>query len=328
MKRREFIAGLGGAAAWPAVGRAQQSNRMRRIGVFMNLAAGDPEAQARLATFHQGLQELGWVVGRNITIDHRWGVIAADSNRKLASDLVALGPDVVLAAGPAVDYVHQVTTAIPIVFTGVIDPVGRGLVKSLAQPGGNVTGFMPFEFSLSGKLLQLLKQIAPSVKNVAVFRDTLVTAAGIGQFAAIQAIAPSLGIEVKAVDVREATDIEHAIETFAAVRDGGLVVPLSSPAQVHRQVIITLAAKHRLPAAYTYRVFAADGGLLSYAPDELNPYRQAAGYVDRILKGEKPADLPVQVPTKFKLVINFKTAKALGLSIPEPLLATADEVIQ
>jgi putative ABC transport system substrate-binding protein len=222
--------------------------------------------------------------------------------------------------------VKQVTSTVPIVFTGVIDPVGRGLVKSLAQPGSNATGFTPFEFSLSGKLLQLLKQIAPQVKQVAVFRDASV--AGIGQFAAIQAVAPSLGIEVRAVDVRDAGDIEGAVVAFARARDGGLVVPLSSPALIHRQVIITLTAKYRLPAVYTYRVFAADGGLLSYAPDELDPYRQAAGYINRILKGEAPADLPVQVPTKFNLVINLKTAKSLGLTIPETLLATADEVIQ
>jgi putative ABC transport system substrate-binding protein len=310
----------------PLAVRAQQTQRMRRIGVFMNLASDDPEAQARLAAFHQGLQELGWIVGQNVTIDYRWRGAAADGNRKSASELVALAPDVLLAAGPAVEFVHEVTSTVPIVFTGVVDPVGRGLVKSLAQPGSNATGFTPFEFSLSGKLLQLLKQIAPQVKQVAVFRDA--TVAGVGQFAAIQAVAPSLGIVVRAVDVRDAGDIEGAVVAFARARDGGLVVPLSSPALIHRQVIITLTAKYRLPAVYTYRVFAADGGLLSYAPDELDPYRQAAGYINRILKGEAPADLPVQVPTKFNLVINLKTAKALGLTIPETLLATADEVIQ
>jgi putative tryptophan/tyrosine transport system substrate-binding protein len=328
MRRREFIAGIGGAVAWPLAARAQQGSPMRRVGVLMNLAADDPEAQARLAAFHQGLQELGWIVGRNVTIDYRWGVIAADSNRKLASELVALAPDVILAAGAAADAVHQVTTTVPIIFAGVIDPVGRGLITSLARPGGNATGFTPFEFSLSGKLLQLLKQIAPKVKRVAVVRDTIFSAAGIGQFGAIQAIAPSLGVEVKAVDVGNAADIERAITAFVGVPDGGLVVPRSAAALVHRQVIITLAAKYRLPAVYASTVFAADGGLLSYGPDDIDSYRQAAGYIDRILKGEKPADLPVQVPTKFQLVINMKTAKALGLTVPETLLAIADEVIQ
>jgi putative ABC transport system substrate-binding protein len=325
MKRRDFISLLGSAAAWPLAARAQQ---MRRIGVFMNLPADDQEGQARLAAFHQGLQELGWVLGRNVRIDYRWGFGDRDRNRAAASELVGLAPDLILAAGNLIDAVRQETRTIPIVFTGVIDPVGRGLVESLAWPGGNATGFTPFEFSLNGKLLELLTQVAPNVKRVAVLRDTVLASAGIAQFAVIQAVAPTLGVDVSAIDVREPGEIERAITAFAVAPNSGLVVPLSTPTQTHHKLIITLAARHRLPAIYTYRVNAADGGLLCYGPDDIEPYRQAAGYVDRILKGEKPADLPVQAPTKYQLTINLKTAKALGLDIPAAVLARADEVIE
>jgi putative ABC transport system substrate-binding protein len=328
MKRRDFITLLGAAVAWPLAARGQQREPKRRVGVFMNLASDDPQAQARLAAFHQGLQELGWVIGRNVTVDYRWGVGDADHNRRFASELVALAPDVILAVGATVDSLHQATNTVPIVFVGVVDPVGRGLVASLSRPGGNATGFTPFEFALSGKLLELLKQIAPQVKRVAVIRDTVVSAAGIGQFGAIQAVAPSLGVDVGAIDVRDANEIESAVTAFAGVPNGGLVVPLSAPAQVHRTLIIALAARYRLPAVYTYPVFAADGGLLSYGPDEIDAYRGVAGYVDRILKGEKPADLPVQAPTKYETIINLKTAKALGLTVPPSLLALADDVVE
>ena len=328
LQRREFIAGLGGAASWPLAAGAQQAQRMRRIGLYMNLAADDPIAQGRLAAFQQGLQATGWIIGRNVTIDYRWGLGDTEHNRRLAAELVALKPDVIFAAGGAIDSLRQATTTIPIVFAGVIDPVGRGTVLSLARPGGNITGFTLFEFALSGKLLEFLKQIAPRVKRAAVIRDTIESAAGVGQFGAIQAIAPLLGVEVTALDVREATDIEHAITVFANVPDSGLVVSLSASAQRHRELIIALAAKHRLPAVYPYRLFATDGGLVSYGPDVVESYREAAGYVDRILKGEKPADLPVQAPTKYQLVINLKTAKALGLDIPATVYARADEVIE
>jgi putative tryptophan/tyrosine transport system substrate-binding protein len=324
MKRREFIAGLGGAAAWPLAAGAQQGDRVRRIGFLMNGTSDDAAISTRLATFEHGLQELGWNVGRNIQIYYRFA--AADPNlfRKYAAELVALDPDVILAlSGLALGPLLQATRSVPIVFTGVIDPVGGGYVESLARPGGNATGFMGAEYSMSGKWLELLKQIAPSVTRVAVLRDP---ALGIGttQFAVIQTVAQSLRMEVTPVDVHG--EIERAVTAFARGSNGGLIVTSSTLAQIRRELIITLAARYRLPAVYPSRLFI--GGLISYGPDTIDPYRRAARYVDRILRGEKPADLPVQAPVKYETVINLKTAKALGLSIPETLLATADEVIQ
>ena len=328
MRRREFILALGGAAvAWPLAARAQPE-RMRRIGVLMNLAADDPESSARLTAFLQGLQQLGWTDGRNVRIDTRWAAGDADRYRKSATELVALMPDVILATGTsAVAPLQQATRTVPIVFVQVIDPVGAGLVASLARPGGNATGFTLFEYGMSGKWLELLKEIAPRVTRAAVLRDPA-SAPGIGQFAAIQAVAPSLGVELSPVDVRDAGEIERAVTAFARSPNGGLIVTASPSAAVHRELIITLAARHKLPAVYPFRYFVTGGGLISYGPDIVDQYRRAAGYVDRILKGEKPADLPVQAPTKYELVINLKTAKALGLTVPPTLLARADEVIE
>ena len=328
MRRREFIAGLGSAAAWPLVARAQQGGRVRRIGVLMNGASDDPEAQTRNAAFLQGLQEWGWAIGRNVRIDTRWAVGDTDRLRRYAAELVALAPDVIQATGASgVAASQRATRTIPIVFANVTDPVGAGLVASLARPGGNTTGFMFTEYGMSGKVLELLKQIAPRVTRAAVLRDSTV-AGQIGQFAAIGSVAPSLGVEVSPVDVLDAGEIERAITDFARRPNGGLIVVGSSAALLHRGLIIALAAKHQLPAIAPYHIFVTDGGLISYGPDSIDQYRQAARYVDRILKGEKPADLPVQAPNKFELAINLKTAKALGLTIPERLLATADEVIQ
>ena len=328
MRRREFITLLGGTAAWPLAARAQQPERVRRIGVLMGRSANDKEGQAFVAAFLQGLQELGWSVGHNVIVDIRW---SADSNadaRKYAAELVALAPDVILAQGSSpVASLLQVTSTVPIVFTNVADPVGAGYVDSLARPGGNITGFAPFEYSMSGKWLQLLKEIAPGVTRVAVFRDPSV-AAGPGQFGVIQAVAPSLGVELRPFDVRDGDEIERAITAFAQNPNSGLIVTGSPLAVSHRELIITLAARHRLPAVYFGRYWAAAGGLISYGPDLLDPFRRAAGYVDRILKGEKPADMPVQAATKYELVINLKTAKALGLTVPPSLLARADEVIE
>jgi len=329
MKRREFITLLGGAvAAWPLVARAQQPERVRRIGVLMGRSANDKEGQAFVAAFLQGLQELGWSVGHNVIVDIRW---SADSNadaRKYAAELVALAPDVILAQGSSpVASLLQVTSTVPIVFTNVADPVGAGYVDSLARPGGNITGFAPFEYSMSGKWLQLLKEIAPGVTRVAVFRDPSV-AAGPGQFAVIQAAAPSLGVELRPFAVRDEGEIERALALFAQSPNSGLIVTGSPQAASHRDLIIALAARHRLLALYFGRYWAAAGGLISYGSDLLDPFRRAAGYVDRILKGEKPADMPVQAPTKYELVINLKTARALGLTIPPSLLARADEVIE
>jgi putative tryptophan/tyrosine transport system substrate-binding protein len=328
MKRRTFIAGLGSAAAWPVVARAQQRARMWRIGVMLSvLAADDPEAQARLTAFVQGLQELGWTDGRNVRIDHRSGLGDADRQRRYAAELIALAPDVVLAGGnPALGAFQQATNTVPIVFANITDPVGAGYVASLARPGGNATGFMAVEFGLSAKLIELLKQIAPQVTRVAVVRNP-----GLGtdlsQFAAIQAVAPSLRVEVTPVGRRDADEIERGIAAFAREPNSGLIVT-GQLAQAQRDQIIALAARHRLPAVYPFRGFVTAGGLISFGIDQAEPYRLAAGYADRILKGEKPADLPVQAPTKFETVINLKTAKTLGLAIPETLLATADEVIQ
>jgi putative ABC transport system substrate-binding protein len=329
MKRRDFIALLGSsAAAWPLAARAQQSERMRRIGVLMPSAADDPEFQARMTAFVQGLAQLGWLDGRNVRIDTRWGVADADRIRKYAAELVALGPDVILAPGSAsLAPLLQATRAVPIVFTTVADPVGAGYVDSLARPGGNATGFIVYEYSIAAKWLELLKEIAPRVTRAAVLRDSAI-AAGPAQFGVIQAAAPSLGFELRVVDMRDTGEIERAIAAFAQGSDSGLIVTGSPAAIIHRDLVITLAARHRLPAVYPGRYYAVAGGLISYGPDSVDQLRRAAGYVDRILKGEKPADLPVQAPTKFELVINLKTAKALGLEVPATLLARADEVIE
>ena len=328
IKRREFITLLSGAAvAWPLAAGGQQPERMRRIGVLMNLASDDAEGQARLAAFHQGLQQLGWTVGRNVQIDYRWSAGNADYIRKFAAELVALAPDVIVSTGsPSVAVLQQATRSVPIVFTAVVDPVGGGLVASLARPGGNATGFMLFEYSTSGKWLELLKEIAPRLMRAAVIRDPTLTAA-VAQFAAIQGAAGSLGVELSPIDMRDAGEIERAVTAFSRVSNGGLIVTASG-SSARRSLIITLAARHKLPAVYAFRYFATSGGLISYGPDIIDPFRRAAGYVDRILKGEKPADLPVQTPTKYELVINLKTAKALGLEVPATLLARADEVIE
>jgi putative tryptophan/tyrosine transport system substrate-binding protein len=327
MRRREFIAGLASAAASPVVARAQQGERVRRIGVLMNLAADDPETLRRVAAFEQRLKELGWTEGRNVHIDLRSGLADADRYRRYAAELVALAPDVLLANGAVpLGVLQQVTRTLPIVFVNTTDPVGGGYVASLAQPGGNATGFMAFEYSMSGKWLQLLKQIAPSVTRVAVLRNPAL-GSGTPQFGVIQAMAQLLRVEVNPVDIRDAGEIERAVAALARAPNSGLVVT-SSVGRLPYNLIIALAARHRLPAVYPFRFFITSGGLISYGPDIIDQYRQAAGYIDRILKGEKPTDLPVQAPTKYEIVINLKTAKALGLTIPETLLATADEVIQ
>jgi putative ABC transport system substrate-binding protein len=330
MKRRTFITMLGGAAAaWPCAARAQQPDRMRRIGVLMAVAADDPGAQAQLAAFAQGLQELGWAVGRNVRIDYRWGANDLDQFRKFAAELVALAPDVVLGtAGSVVGALQQASRTVPIVFVTTIDPVGGGWVESLARPGGNATGFATYEFSMGAKWLDLLKQIAPGVTRVAVIRDTSVPA-GSGLFAAIQTVARSFSVELTPIGVRGG-EIERGIIAFARGSNGGLIAagPTSSVPAVQRDLIIALSARYRLPAVYPSRSFVPGGGLICYGPDPIDQYRRAAGYVDRILKGEKPADLPVQAPTKYEMVINLKTAKALGLTVPTTLLATADEVIE
>jgi putative ABC transport system substrate-binding protein len=328
MTRRELIALLGStAAAWPFAARAQPDERIRRIGVLVYLTADDAEGQARLAAFAQALEQLGWSEGRNLRIDTRWA--NADDIRRHAAELAALAPDVLLAAtGTAtVAPLLQATRTVPIVFVTVIDPVGAGFVASLAQPGGNATGFTIYEYSMSGKWLELLKEIAPRVTRVAVLRDPAV-ASGIGQFGAVQIVAPSLGVNVSPVDMRDAGEIERGVAAFANGLNGGLIVTGSAAAIVHRELIATLAARHRLPAVYPGRYSVTAGGLISYGPDLIDQYRRAAGYVDRILKGEKPADLPVQAPTKYELVINLKTARALGLDVPVSVLARADEVIE
>jgi putative tryptophan/tyrosine transport system substrate-binding protein len=328
MRRRDFITLLGTAVAWPVAARAQQREQMRRIGVLMNLGSDDAEGQARNAAFLQGLQELGWTVGRNVRIEYRWGAGDAELFRRHGLELVALAPDVILAGGGAVvPSLLQATRTIPIVFTLTPDPVGAGFVESLARPGGNATGFTIFEYGISGKWLELLKEIAPHVTRAAVIRDPAI-AAGLGLWGAIQSVAPSLGVELRPLGVRDAGEIERVVTAFARSSNGGLIVTGSSLATVHRELITTLAARYRLPAVYPQRSFVTVGGLISYGPDSIDPYRQAAGYVDRILRGEKPADLPVQAPTKYELVINLKTAKALGLEVPPMLLARADEVIE
>jgi putative tryptophan/tyrosine transport system substrate-binding protein len=327
VKRRQFITLIGGAAAWPLAARAQPRKPMRRIGVLTNLTAGDQEAQSRIAGFLQGLQERGWVVGRNVRIDYRWGGNDAALFRKSAEELLALAPDIFLATGAiGLSALQPLTRTVPIVFVNVVDPVGGGFVASLAHPGGNCTGFTVFEFSIAGKWAELLKQAVPGLRNTAILRDPSVASAG-AQFGAIQAVAPSLGLELTPIDSREAETIERGVGAFARKSNGGLVT-LSSSVGVHRKLVIELAARHRLPAIYPFAYYASDGGLLAYGPDSVENYRRAAGYVDRILNGEKPGDLPVQAPTKYELVINLKTAKTLGLEIPPTLLARADEVIE
>ncbi len=329
MRRREFITLLGGAAAmWPLAARAQQSEPMRCIGVLMNRAADDSEGQSFVAAFQQAMQQLGWSDGHNVQIDTRWGANDVDRDRKYSAELVALAPDVILAAGTlSAAALQHVTRSLPIVFVQVSDPVGAGIVDTLARPGGNVTGFMNFEYSLSGKWLELLKQIAPSVKRAAILRDSG-TPAGIGQFSAIQGAAQSLGVEVSPVNIRDAGEIEHAVAAFARSANSGLVVTASASASDQHDLIVTLAARYRLPAVYSDRFNVAGGGLISYGPDRIDQFRRAASYVDLILKGEKASDLPVRAPTKYELVINLKTAKALGLTIPPGVLAAADAVIE
>jgi putative tryptophan/tyrosine transport system substrate-binding protein len=327
MRRREFISLVGAAAvAGPLAAHAQQPER--RVAVLMSFPADDPEGQARLAAFVEGLRQLGWTDGRNVKIEIRWPLGDFDRSRS-AEELIGLAPDVILASASAnVAALQRITRSVPIVFANVTDPVGAGFVASLSRPGGNTTGFLSFEYSLSGKWLELLKEIAPHLTRVAVLRDPAL-AAGIGQFAAIQAMAPpSSGVELTTIDVRDPGEIERAITAFAAARNGGLIVTSSQPAVIHRNLIISLALRYGLPNIYPFRYYPASGGLASYGPDPIDEHRRAAGYVDRILKGEKPADLPVQAPTKYELVINLQTAKKLGLDVPTTLLARADEVIE
>jgi ABC-type uncharacterized transport system substrate-binding protein len=329
VKRRAFITLLGGAvAAWPLAARAQQGERMRRIGVLMSTAADHPEGQGRLTAFLQALQQLGWTDRRNVRIDVRWTAGEAERLRKYAAELGTLAPDVIVTGGASyVAALQQVTRTVPIVFATATDPVGGGLVASLARPGGNVTGFTTFEYGIAAKWLELLKQLAPRLTRVAVIRDPSLPT-GTGQLGAIQSAAASFGMELSPVDVRNVAELERAVTAFALAPNGGLIVQASPLATVHRELIITLAARHKLPAVYFDRHFVTGDGLISYGPDLIDQYRQAASYVDRILKGEKPGDLPVQAPTKYELVINLKTAKALGLEIPPTLLARADEVIE
>jgi putative ABC transport system substrate-binding protein len=329
MKRRDLLALIGGAAALrPSVSFAQQSPEMRRVGVLMSTRAIDPEGPARFVAFQEGLQKLGWTDGRNVLVEVRWGGGNADEIRKYAAELVALAPDVILASGGSVaGPLLQATRTVPIVFTMTPDPVGAGFVDSLPRPGGNATGFMNAEYGLSGKSLELLKEIAPHITRAAVLRDPAVSQ-GVGQWGAVQTAAPLVGMEVSPVNVRDPGDIEHAVTVFARSPNGGLVVTGSGLVLLHRELIITLAARHRLPAVYPIRVFVDGGGLISYGADSIDPHRRAAGYADRILRGEKPAEMPVQAPTKYELVINLKTARALGLNVGSTLLARADEVIE
>jgi putative ABC transport system substrate-binding protein len=328
MKRRDFIAFLGGvAAAWPLAVRAQQPERVRYIGMLNALGSDDPEAQARIAVLEQTLQQLGWVVGRNLKVEIRQIGGDVDRVRSDAAELVALAPDVILTIGSvAVGPLQQATRTIPIVFVNAPDPVGAGFVQSMARPGGNITGFSNFEYSMSGKWAELLKQIEPNVTRALVLRDPT-SAAGIGQFAAVRSVAQSLGVELTPVNVRDTDEIERNVAAFARSGNGGMIIT-SGGTGSRRGLIIGLASRHKLPSVYPYRYYAVDGGLVTYGPNTLDPIRRAAGYVDRILKGEKPADMPVQAPTKYELIINLKTAKTLGLTIPQSLLATADEVIE
>jgi putative ABC transport system substrate-binding protein len=328
MRRREFLGALSGvAASWPFVAHAQQPDSMKRVGVLHILGPDDPEAQARTAVFEQTLRQLGWAVGRDLQIDVR--LVGGDPERLrlYAAELIALAPDAILAVGSVtVSPLQQATRTIPIVFVNVADPVGAGLVQSLARPGGNTTGFTNFEYSMSGKWVELLKQIAPGVTRAAVLRDST-AAAGIGQFAAVQSAAHSHGVEITPIGVHSTDEIERDVTAFARSANGGLIVTTGGTAY-HREFIIDLAARHKLPATYPFRYWAHDGGLLTYGPDTHDPIRRAAAYVDRILKGEKPADLPVQTPNKYELAINLKTAKSLGLIVPPSLIVTADEVIE
>jgi ABC-type uncharacterized transport system substrate-binding protein len=329
MKRREFITLLGGAAAaWPLAARTQEDVRVRRIGILMNLTANDAESKARIAAFLQGLRDLGWTEGRNVQIDTRWAAGEDDRFHRYAEELVAVAPEVILAStSPSVAALQRASRTVPIVFANVTDPVGQGFVANLARPGGNTTGFTPYEYGIGVKWLELLKEITPGLGRVAVLRDATLAHTS-GQFGAIQGAAPSFGVEVSPVGVLDAGEIERGISTFARGPNGGLIVLPTPLTGVHRELIITLAARHRLPAVYALRFYVASGGLVSYGPDAVDEYRRAAGYVDRILKGEKPADLPVQAPTKYELAINLKTAKALGLTVPPSVLARADEVIE
>jgi putative ABC transport system substrate-binding protein len=329
LKRREFITLLGSAAvASSLAARAQQAERMRRIGVLLPATADDPQRQAWFGAFLQGLAQSDWIIGRNVQIDTRWATANVDAVRRHAAELAALAPDVIVASGAStVGPLLQATRIVPIVFAGVADPVGAGFVNSLARPGGNATGFMAFEYSISGKWLELLKQIAPSVTRVAVLRDSGITS-GIGQFGVIQAMAPLLMVEVSHINLRDATEIESSIISFARYSNGGLIITAGGLPYIHLNLIVKLAAQYWLPAVYFERAFVNAGGLISYGPDLVDQFRRAGGYVDQILKGEKPADLPVQAPTKYELVINLKTAKALGLDVPPTLLARADDVIQ
>ena len=327
MRRRAFITLLGGAAAWPLAARAQQTDRVRRVGVLTN-AENDPEARARMEAFRQGLQQLGWTVGQNPQIDTRATLGDAERTRQYAAELVALSPDVILAIGTETTAALQhVTRTVPIIFVLVPDPVGAGIVDSLSRPGGNATGFTPSEYAIGGKMLELLKEIAPRVKRAGIIRDAA-SPSGPAQFAAIQAVAPSVGVEVSPIGIRDAGNIDQAIAAFARSSSEGIIVTGSALAAVHHKLIVALAARHNVPAVYFQRFFVDVGGLISYGPDYLDQYRRAASYVDRILKGEKASDLPVQAPTKLELVINLKTAKALGLTVPPTLLARADEVIE
>jgi len=329
MRRREFIKVIGGAAAtWPIAVRAQQVERMRRIGVFAGLAESDPVVQLLVAAFRGALAKLGWTEGGNVLIEYRWGGGDADMGRRHAAELAALAPDVIfVSGGVAVERLLQATRTVPIVFTIVPDPLGSGFVESLSRPGGNATGFMMFEYSLSGKWLELLKEIAPNLTRAAVLRDPAI-AAGTGQFAIIQSVAPSRGVEVIPLNMRDAAEFERAVAAFARSSNGGLIVTAGAAAIVRRELIIALAAQHKLPAVYPSRDFVTSGGLVSYAADFIDQWRRAASYVDRILRGEKPADMPVQAPTKYELVINLKAAKAVGLTVPPSVLARADEVIE
>jgi putative ABC transport system substrate-binding protein len=328
MRRRDFIELIIGiAAVWPLTGHAQQSGEMRRIGVLMNTAADDREGQEGVAAFQQDLQRLGWTIGRNVQIDIRWGENNGDLDRKYATELLALAPDVILASGsPSITALQHLTRTVPIVFVRVSDPVGGGFVDSLDRPGGNATGFMLFEYSFAGKWLELLKQIVPRLTRASVLRDST-NRAGIGEFAAIQSVAPSLGVELRPVDIRDAGEIERILAAYARSPNGGLIVTPSASVSVYRDAIITLAARYKLPAVYGFRYNVIDGGLISYGPNRVDQFRRAAEYVDRILNGAKPDELPVQAPAKYETVINLKTAKALGLTLPPSLLATADEVI-
>jgi len=328
MRRRDFIGVVVGLAAWPIAARAQKREEIRRIGVLMNRSADDPQGQARLLAFRHALQQLGWSDGYNMRIETRWGEDDVERERKYAAELVALAPDVILASGSlSVAALQRVTHTLPIVFAAVSDPVGAGFVDTLSRPGGNTTGFMLFEYSLSGKWLELLKQVAPRVTQAGIVRVPNLPSAA-AEFASLQAVARYIGVEITPLNIRDPGQIERAVAAFARSANNGLILPPSASGSVHRNLIITLAARYKLPAVYTYRFAVTEGGLISYGPDAVDQFRRAASYVDRILKGEKPGNLPVEVPTKYELVINLKAAEALGLEVPTTLLARADEIIE